>query len=186
MSNTESAVTTTTPSEQRNEPHQRKELFSSFHWDGHFRTIHKLASQGHLEGHKKRYHRKVLFTLFQFNGHNSGFDSKTKGWSQFTYSHQPQKGKRVISRTSSRSDAPAFVSDYSGREDFLRLVPLLLSKLSCLAEKKIPTAINIHGCLNVPWIKPSISLKAVKGYNGLDDERTTITQRCTKSMKRLT
>lgn len=51
-------------------------------------------------------------------------------------------------RTSSRSDAAAFVSDYGGREDFLRLVSLLLSKLSCLAEKKISTAISIHRCLN--------------------------------------
>ena len=79
---------------------------------------------------------------------------------------------------------PAFVSDYSGREDFLRLVPLLLSKLSCLAEKKYPRQLAFT--VNAPWIKPSISLKAVKGYNELDDERPTITQRCTKTMKRLT
>ena len=90
----------------------------------------------------------------------------------------------MVSRTSSRSDAPAFVSDYSGREDFLRLVPLLLSKLSCLAEKKYPRQLAFT--VNAPWIKPSISLKAVKGYNELDDERPTITQRCTKTMKRLT
>lgn len=104
----------------------------------------------------------------------------------FAINGKKEKECSVEIRTSPRSEAPAFVPDYSGRADFLRLVPLLLSKLSCLVEKKIPTAISLHSCLNVPWIKPSISLKALKGYNGLDDERPTITQRCTKSMKRLT